>query len=128
MKNKETKVTKKSGKVLGRSIETLEAPKEKKVTIKEVKEVETKANTTELTSKEIPVEINPTTFTKSFDHPIRTYWNRRFERENSSCAKPGTPLEFEQINVRKDGVIEYRVRRGKRNFFTTSYDMKPQEV
>jgi hypothetical protein len=109
---------KKKGRVLGRSIEQVAAPK---TVSKNNKKEETKA-----TKKTINIAINPESFSKTFDHPVRAYWNRRFEKKNSSCVKAGTALEFEQINVRKDGVIEYRVRRGKRNFFTTSNDMKAE--
>ena len=112
---KQVKVqAKKQGKVLGRSIEQATAPKN--VSKQEVKS----------TKKQMDVAINPDSFSKTFDHPVRTYWNRRFEKKNSSCVKAGTPLDFEQVNVRRDGVIEYRVRRGKRNFFTTSNDMKAE--
>ena len=109
---------KKQGKVLGRSIEQVAAPKN---VSKQPKKEETK-----VAKKQMDVVINPDSFTKKFDHPVRAYWNRRFEKKNSSCVKAGTSLEFEQINVRKDGVVEYRVRRGKRNFFTTSNDMKAE--
>lgn len=59
---------------------------------------------------------------KTFDFPVRLYWNGKMEKEKSSCAKAGTPLSFEEI--KRDGeFISYRVRRGKRNFFTTSKEM-----
>lgn len=61
-------------------------------------------------------------FTKRFGFPIRLYWNKRLEKENSSCAKAGTPLEFEQIS-KKGGQVIYRVRRGKRNFFTSDKEL-----
>ena len=61
-------------------------------------------------------------FTKRFGFPIRLFWNKRLERENSSCAKAGTTLEFEQIS-KKGGRVIYRVRRGKRNFFTSDKEL-----
>jgi hypothetical protein len=61
-------------------------------------------------------------FEKSFGFPVRLFWNRRLESKNSSCAKAGTPLSFEQITKVGDRVI-YRVRRGKRNFFTSSKEI-----
>jgi hypothetical protein len=63
------------------------------------------------------------TFTKKFGFPVRLYWNRRLEPVNSSCAKAGTTLSFEQITNRGGRVI-YRVRRGKRNFFTSDSEIK----
>jgi hypothetical protein len=65
-------------------------------------------------------------FEKTFGFPVRLYWNMRMERENSSCAKAGTPLSFEEI--KEEGkVVAYRVRRGKRNFFTTPAEIKAAE-
>lgn len=62
-------------------------------------------------------------FEETFDFPVRLYWNMRMERESSSCAKAGTPLSFEEI--KEEGkVVAYRVRRGKRNFFTTPAEIK----
>ena len=63
------------------------------------------------------------TFTKKFGFPVRLFWNRRLEPVNSSCAKAGTTLSFEQITNRGGRVI-YRVRRGKRNFFTSDSEIK----
>lgn len=63
------------------------------------------------------------TFTKTFGFPVRLFWNRRLEPANSSCAKAGTLLSFEQITNRGGRVI-YRVRRGKRNFFTSDSEIK----
>mgnify|MGYP000950475054 FL=1 len=63
------------------------------------------------------------TFTKTFGFPVRLFWNRRLEAANSSCAKAGTTLSFEQITNRGGRVI-YRVRRGKRNFFTSDSEIK----
>jgi hypothetical protein len=63
------------------------------------------------------------TFTKTFGFPVRLFWNRRLEEKNSSCAKAGTSLTFEQISNRGGQVI-YRVRRGKRNFFTSDSEIK----
>ncbi len=61
-------------------------------------------------------------FTKRFGFPVRLFWNKRLEKENSSCAKAGTTLEFEQIS-KKGGKVIYRVRRGKRNFFTSDKEL-----
>lgn len=61
-------------------------------------------------------------FTQAFGFPVRLYWNMRFEAENSSCAKAGTELSFESITTKGKQTI-YRVRRGKRNFFTTSREL-----
>lgn len=59
---------------------------------------------------------------KKFDFPVRLFWNRRFEANNSSCAKAGVELSFEEIS--NDGnEIVYRVRRGKRNFFANSVEL-----
>lgn len=63
------------------------------------------------------------TFTKKFGFPVRLFWNRRLEAVNSSCAKAGTQLSFEQITNRGGRVI-YRVRRGKRNFYTSDSEIK----
>lgn len=62
-------------------------------------------------------------FERTFDFPVRLYWNMRMEKENSSCAKAGTPLRFEEIKE-GDQVVAYRVRRGKRNFFTTPKELE----
>jgi hypothetical protein len=62
-------------------------------------------------------------FTKTFGFPVRLFWNRRLEAANSSCAKAGTTLSFEQITNRGGRVI-YRVRRGKRNFYTSDSEIK----
>lgn len=78
----------------------------------------------------VPVEGSRTdpdvvvaTFTKTFGFPVRLFWNRRLEAVNSSCAKAGTKLSFEQITNRGGRVI-YRVRRGKRNFYTSDSEIK----
>jgi len=65
-----------------------------------------------------PETVNET-FTKTFGFPVRLYWNQRIEEKNSSCAKAGTELTFEEISKKGEETI-YRVRRGKRNFFTTN--------
>lgn len=65
-------------------------------------------------------------FTKTFGFPVRLYWNRKIENDNSSCARPNTELTFEKIGE-KDGEELYRVRRGKRNFFTTASELVEQE-
>lgn len=62
-------------------------------------------------------------FEKSFGFPVRLFWNRRLEPKNSSCAKAGTVLSFEQI-TKVGGRVIYRVRRGKRNFFTSSRELQ----
>jgi hypothetical protein len=62
-------------------------------------------------------------FEKSFGFPVRLFWNRRLEAKNSSCAKAGTVLSFEQI-TKVGGRVIYRVRRGKRNFFTSSKEIE----
>jgi hypothetical protein len=102
---------KKAG-LVGRSAEVAEAPKAK-----------AKAKATnpakEKVSKEQEV-VN--SFTQTFGFPVRLYWNQRIEEVNSSCAKPGTELTFEEMG-KKGKQILYRVRRGKRNFFTTSGEL-----
>jgi hypothetical protein len=105
--------TSKAKKVMGRP-EVMEAP----APVKTQKTV---------TSKKAEVEIlnfPASNFSSKFDHPVRTYWNLKLEKKNSSCAKAGTPLEFEFINQNKKGTIVYRIRRGKRSFFTTSLDLQ----
>lgn len=62
------------------------------------------------------------TFTETFGFPVRLYWNRNIEEENSSCARPNTELTFEKIGEVK-GEDLYRVRRGKRNFFTVKSEL-----
>lgn len=62
------------------------------------------------------------TFTKTFGFPVRLYWNRKIEEPNSSCARPNTELTFEKIGEVK-GEALYRVRRGKRNFFTVNSEL-----
>lgn len=61
-------------------------------------------------------------FEKTFGFPVRLFWNKKLERKSSSCAKAGTALSFEQITKAGDCVL-YRVRRGKRNFFTTNKEL-----
>jgi hypothetical protein len=68
-------------------------------------------------------EVVVATFTKKFGFHVRLFWNRRLEAVNSSCAKAGTQLSFEQITNRGGRVI-YRVRRGKRNFYTSDSEIK----
>jgi hypothetical protein len=74
-------------------------------------------------TKVVDPEVIVEKFTKAFGFPVRLYWSRRLEPENSSCAKAGTVLEFEQI-TRVSGRVIYRVRRGKRNFFTSSKEIE----
>lgn len=73
---------------------------------------------------EVITEFPPSNFDGKFDYPIRTYWNLKLEKSNSSCAKAGTELTFEFISQDEDGVILYRIRRGKRHFYTSSEDLK----
>ena len=70
----------------------------------------------ELPEGEVPA------ITRTIENPVRLFWNRRFENVNSSCAKPGSVLSFEEISREDDNVI-YRVRRGKRNFFANSIEL-----
>ena len=83
---------------------------------KKAEPIEPKASTSD---PEVVVER----FIKAFGFPVRLYWNRRLEGKNSSCAKAGTLLEFEQI-TKVGGRVIYRVRRGKRNFFTSSREIE----
>ena len=83
---------------------------------KKAEPIEPKASTSD---PEVVVEK----FAKAFGFPVRLYWNRRLEGKNSSCAKAGTLLEFEQI-TKVGGRVIYRVRRGKRNFFTSSREIE----
>jgi hypothetical protein len=67
-------------------------------------------------------------FEMSFEHKVRLYRNLKLEKTNSYCATPGTPLVFEKLHE-VDNVIVFRVRRtGRRTFFTTSNQLKPQEA
>jgi hypothetical protein len=103
---------KKAG-LVGRSAEVAEAPKAKVKVVKPAKEAKEKV------SKEQEV-VN--SFTQTFGFPVRLYWNQRIEEVNSSCAKPGTELTFEEMGKKGKQTL-YRVRRGKRNFFTTSGEL-----
>lgn len=103
---------KKAGLVGRRSAEVAEAPK-KKAAAKAAKPAKEKV------SKEEAV-VN--SFTQTFGFPVRLYWNQRIEVDNSSCAKPGTELTFEEMGTKGKQTL-YRVRRGKRNFFTTSNEL-----
>ena len=99
------------------------------------------ARTVSVDSVEKPVSVKPKTiknvvaskpvvteeaviesFVQAFGFPVRLKWNLRLESENSSCAKAGTELSFESISTKGKQTI-YRVRRGKRNFFTTSKEL-----
>jgi len=82
-----------------------------------------KAGPTEPKASTSDPEVVVEKFTKAFGFPVRLYWNRRLEGKNSSCAKAGTILEFEQI-TKVGGRVIYRVRRGKRNFFTSSREIE----
>jgi hypothetical protein len=77
----------------------------------------------ELSGSRTDPDVVISTFTKAFGFPVRLYWNRRLEKVHSSCAKAGTTLTFEQVTNRGGKVI-YRVRRGKRNFFTSDSEIK----
>jgi hypothetical protein len=82
----------------------------------------------EAAAASIPIpaqEIRPSSVvTRSFEQPLRLFWNRRYETKNSSCAKPGVELSFEVIA----GSDEYRVRRGKRNFFTNLEELSKDGI
>ncbi len=102
---------KKAG-LVGRSAEVAEAPKAK-----------AKAKATKPAKEKVSKEqevVN--SFTQTFGFPVRLYWNQRIEEVNSSCAKPGTELTFEEMGKKGKQTL-YRVRRGKRNFFTTSNEL-----
>ena len=72
-------------------------------------------------------EFSAQDFSKSFDYPVRTYWNLRFEIENSSCAKSGTFLNFQYMHETQSGEFIYRIKRGKRHFYTKSNELvKPE--
>ncbi len=83
---------------------------------------ETKTETSDSPKAQKVIE----SFTKTFGFPVRLYWNRKIEEDNSSCARPNTELTFEKIGE-KGGEDLYRVRRGKRNFFTTTSELVEQE-
>ena len=72
--------------------------------------------------------MNLDKFEMSFEHKVRLYRNLKLEKTNSYCASPGTTLVFEKIKE-EDNRIIFRVRRtGRRTFFTTSNQLKPQEA
>jgi hypothetical protein len=57
------------------------------------------------------------------DYQKQQAWlEQRIEENKSSCAKPGTEITFEEMGTKEDQTL-YRVRRGKRNFFTTSKEL-----
>lgn len=87
-------------------------PREETPVIKEVTEPIKKKSTPKNTNSQ----------TLKFEQPIRLFWNQRFEMKNSSCVKPNTELNFEVITSDAKGVI-YRIRRGKRNFFTNTKEL-----
>ena len=92
------------------------------VSIKAKKEnipvVETPKDETPKVEK-VKIKKSPVTVvTIKIDRPLRLFWNRRFEEKNSSCAKVGTELTLETIS---EGI--YRIRRGKRNFFTNKEEL-----
>ena len=82
-----------------------------------------KAGPTEPKASKTDPDVVVERFSQAFGFPVRLYWNRRLETKNSSCAKAGTLLEFEQITKVGAHVI-YRVRRGNRNFFTSSREIE----
>lgn len=97
--------------------EVVEKPKTKTIPVAKKpapvvkKPVEAKA------AKEPKKEV--ASITRKFETPVRLFWNRRFEDKNSSCAKPGVELTFEEIETTGENTV-YRVRRGKRNFFANT--------
>jgi hypothetical protein len=97
--------------------EVMEAPVEApaEIEIPVIEAVSAPAPKVEKAPKEV-VEV--IAVVRTFEVPVRLFWNRRFEEKNSSCAKPGTELSFEAI-----GEGEYRVRRGKRNFFANDANL-----
>jgi hypothetical protein len=67
-------------------------------------------------------------FEMGFEHKVRLFRNLKLETTNSYCATPGTVLKFEKIK-NEDNKIVFRVRRnGRRTFFTTCDQLKPQEI
>lgn len=117
--DKQYRERKKAGIVARPVEEVVEAPKAKAP--KAAKKAAAPKKTEAVKAKEVSEA-----FEKTFEFPVRLYWNMRMERENSSCAKAGTPLNFEEI--KEEGkVVAYRVRRGKRNFFTTPAEIKAAE-
>lgn len=84
--------------------------------------VEQPSKTKSKKEKNVTEESVSESFTKTFGFPVRLYWNQRIEDVNSSCAKPGTELTFEEMGKKGKATL-YRVRRGKRNFFTTSKEL-----
>ena len=84
--------------------------------------VEQPSKTKSKKEKNVTEESVAESFTKTFGFPVRLYWNQRIEDVNSSCAKPGTELTFEEMGKKGKATL-YRVRRGKRNFFTTSKEL-----
>jgi hypothetical protein len=112
---------KKAASIGARTVEVAEAPKKVAVKKETVKVPVAKVPTPKVEKEESVV------VTKTFDFPVRLFWNRRFEAKNSSCAKAGVELNFEEIS--KDGSeITYRVRRGKRNFFANSTELAKDGV
>ena len=72
--------------------------------------------------------MNLDKFEMSFEHKVRLYKNLKLEKTNSYCASPGSPLKFEKIKSEGNKIV-FRVRRtGRRTFFTTSDQLKPQEA
>lgn len=104
--------------IVGRPAEADEAPVKAAKVVKVVKPKEVKVKVKESTTEKEVIA----SFTQTFGFPVRLFWNQRIEDENSSCAKPGTELTFEEMG-KKDEDTLYRVRRGKRNFFTTAKEL-----
>ena len=72
--------------------------------------------------------LNLDKFEMSFEHKVRLYKNLKLEKTNSYCASPGSPLKFEKIKTEGNTIV-FRVRRtGRRTFFTTADQLKPQEA
>ena len=102
---------------------TLAEKKAKKAAYDKAYRERKKAQKVQVQTQEFPAS----NFSTSFDYPVRTYWNLRFELENSSCAKPGTFLNFEFIRENQIGEFIYRIKRGKRHFYTKSNELvKPE--
>ena len=118
--DKARRLAKKENQIAPRTIAP--APASVKVKVP-VKAVVTKAPVVKKTVEKIAT----VGFARKFDIPVRLFWNKAFETKNSSCAKPGTELTFEVIEEKGTDKI-YRVRRGKRNFFTNTEELKKSGI
>ena len=124
--DKARREAKKSGNMAGRPVQEIPVKSQAKKTEKVVRTQTGDAPKVQkvVTEKTVKSEKTPAVVvSKTFDKPVRLFWNRRFEEKNSSCAKPGVELNFEEI---ENG--EYRVRRGKRNFFTNTEELEKSGV